>query len=229
MTSIKFQKSSAAADVKTGLKAFKEHVKSDAKEIVKDFKDGSWKTSNSDLVKDLKNAASTFGAELIGVAELKGMRYSVAPYQSKVSNGLTRGSRLEGQQEFANLKQQGFKSTVDLTLEGTGDADLAPKVGLNTFSPKILDNSAPSQKQIVDVLNFVTKPENSPAFIHCQAGKGRTGVAVAAYRMAVEGWSSKDALAEGAKFGMSLPDQVAFIEQFGKDLKAGKIEGYPLK
>jgi hypothetical protein len=85
MSSIKFQKSSTPQDIKTGQQGFKKDVKADLKEIAKDFKNGSWLTSKSDLMKDMKNAVSTFGAEAIGVAELHGMRYSVQPYQSKVS------------------------------------------------------------------------------------------------------------------------------------------------
>ena len=72
-----------------------------------------------------------------------------------------------------------------------------------------------------------TNPKNSPCYVHCEAGKGRTGVAVASYRMAVEGWPPQKAIAEAAKFGCTLPTQVQFLEKFGADLGAGKIKGYP--
>jgi hypothetical protein len=168
-------------------------------------------------------------AESVGVAELAGLRYPVTQYQSKVDDGLTRGSRIDDPQGYANLKAQGFKGIVDLTLEGTKDAQLAPAAGLKTLNVQILDNSAPTTAQMTQFLDFATNPANQPCYVHCEAGKGRTGVATAVYRMAVDGYTPDQAIAEGKKFGLALPNQIQFLQQFGADLAAGKIEGYPKK
>ena len=77
-------------------------------------------------------------------------------------------------------------------------------------------------------LDFATNPKNEPCYVHCEAGVGRTGVAVACYRMAVQGWPPDQAIAEGRKYGLQLPGQIHFVEQFGAQLKSGKIAGYPL-
>ncbi len=173
------------------------------------------------------DAVENGAAESIGVAELAGLRYPVSHYESKVDANLTRGSRIDDPNGYNLLKQQGFKGIVDLTLEGTNDAKLAPKAGLNTLNVKILDNSAPTQAQMKQFLDFATNPKNQPCYVHCEAGKGRTGVATACYRMAVDGWPPEKAIAEAKKFGLALPNQTQFLEQFGKDLQAGKISGYP--
>jgi hypothetical protein len=49
-------------------------------------------------------------------------------------------------------------------------------------------------------LEAAIDPANPPSYVHCQAGSVRTGFAVAGYRIAVQGWSLKDALAEAKKF-----------------------------
>jgi predicted protein tyrosine phosphatase len=176
---------------------------------------------------DAKDGVIDAGAESVGVAELGGLRYPVSSYEAKVSEGLTRGSRIDDPAAYASLTQQGFKGIVDLTLEGTRDAEDGAAAGLHTLNVKILDNSAPTEGQMKQFLDFVTAPENSPAYVHCEAGKGRTGVAVASYRMAVDGWPADQAIAEAKKFGLSLPNQLEFLRQFGARLAAGAIEGYP--
>ena len=211
-------------NIGSGLKKFGKDVGGDFKNLGKDIVKGKgW----SPVGKDLKNTGATLGAELVGVAELVGLRYPVSKYEFKVSDGLTRGSRIDDPKGYEKLVKQGFKGIVDLTLEGTKDAKAGKAAGLNTLNVKILDNSAPTQKQVKEFLDFATDPKNSPCYVHCEAGKGRTGVAVAAYRMAVEGWAPEKALAEAKKFGCTLPDQVEFLEKFGTDLAQGKIDGYP--
>jgi hypothetical protein len=166
-------------------------------------------------------------ASTVGLLELAGVRYPVSSYSAKVSDTLTRGSRIDKPEGYASLKAQGFKGIVDLTAEGTGDAKNAPAAGLNTLNVKIIDNSSPNNAQMKQFLDFATNPANQPAYVHCEAGKGRTGVAVACYRMAVQGWSADQAIADGNKLGLALPNQIDFIREFSADLKAGKIDGYP--
>lgn len=207
-----------------GFKKYGKDVGHDVRDLARDIAKGKgW----SAVGKGLKNTGATLGAELVGVIELSGLRYPVSAYEFKVSAGLTRGSRIDDPAGHGKLAQQGFKGIVDLTLEGTNDAQAGKAAGLNTLNVKILDNSAPTQKQVKQFLDFATDPKNSPCYVHCQAGKGRTGVAVASYRMAVEGWPPEKAIAEARKFGCTLPDQVEFLQKFGNDLAKGKIEGYP--
>ena len=214
----------SGSNIAAGLKKFGNDVKADVKAVAADVKKGGW----SALGKDLKNAGATVGAESIGVAELVGLRYPVSKYEFKMSDQLTRGSRIDDPKGYESLKKQGFKGIVDLTLEGTNDAKGGKAAGLNTLNVKILDNSAPTQDQMKQFLDFATNPKNSPCYVHCEAGKGRTGVASACYRMAVEGWPPEKAIAEGKKYGCTLPDHVEFLQKFGADLAKGKIAGYPL-
>ncbi|HEY3449109.1 MAG TPA: dual specificity protein phosphatase family protein [Myxococcales bacterium] len=202
----------------------------EAKEVAKAVKDvDKAHDAGKPMAPALKNAAleikdsfTDIGGASIGFAEMMGLKYSVKAYQFQVSPGLTRGSRLEsGQME--DLKAKGFKGVVNLCAENDLDSAGAAKNGLNALHLEIIDNTAPTQAQMLDFLKFAKNPANQPCYVHCEAGKGRTGVATACYRMAVEGWPAEKAIAEAKSFGMAIPEQLDFLEQFGADLRSGKL------
>lgn len=170
--------------------------------------------------------AEVAGAEAIGYAELVGFRYPVKAYHFKVSDGLTRGSRLDAQ-GLKDLAAQGFKGVVNLCRE-YDDTSTVKAAGLIPLHLLILDNTAPSEDQMKQFLDFANDVAHQQCYVHCEAGKGRTGVAVACYRMAIQGWSIDDALADGRKFGLQLENQIDFLQKFYVDLHNGSLAGYPL-
>ena len=56
-----------------------------------------------------------------------------------------------------------------------------------------------------------------PVFVHCQRGADRTGLAVAVYRVAVEGWSKEKAIEEmvrgGYDFSPVWGNLVTYVEE----------------
>src|SRR4051812_40765633 len=96
-------------------------------------------------------------AELVGYSELLGLRYPVTNYQFEVSPTLTRGSRQDAA-GIADLGRRGFKSIVDLTLEGTNDGPAARAAGMRTYNVPTLDNAHPTEAQMKAFLDFVTNP-----------------------------------------------------------------------
>ncbi len=165
------------------------------------------------LATDVAQHLEVIGGEAVGVAELAGLRYPVKTYEAQVDAGLYRGSRLDDE-TMAGLKAQGIKGVISLCLEHTDDAVLAAKYGLEALNVKILDNSAPTFAQMMEFINFARA--HAPSYVHCEAGKGRTGTAVACYRIAVDGWTAEQAIAEGKTFGLSLVNQIAFVKQFAE-------------
>jgi hypothetical protein len=109
----------------------------------------------------------------------------------------------------------------------------------NSFDFEV--NKPRIEAQMVDMLTTVAAKESQPVYMHCEAGIGRTGVAVASYRMAIPStppdggparlWTPDEAVAEAEKFGLHLPDQLDFIRTFGADLAAGKFAsaGFPIQ
>jgi protein tyrosine phosphatase (PTP) superfamily phosphohydrolase (DUF442 family) len=64
------------------------------------------------------------------------------------------------------------------------------------------------------IVETVGAPACRPVFIHCELGKSRTGVAVAAYRIVVHGWTLDAAIAEAAKYkeNMTAP-YIEYLKQ----------------
>ena len=166
-------------------------------------------------------------AECVGYAELLGFRYPVKAYHFKVSETLTRGSRLDAQ-GLKDLQAQGFKGVVNLCKEYDDSANVSA-AGLIPLHLAIIDNTVPQEAQMKQFLDFVGDAAHQPCYVHCEAGMGRTGVAVACYRMAVQGWTAEDAVADGKKYGLQLENQIDFLHRFHADLQDGRIAGYPIK
>jgi protein tyrosine/serine phosphatase len=105
--------------------------------------------------------------------------------------------------EFKWLKNNGWKSVVDLRVDGEykeiGD-DRKIKgfndLKFNFLSLPIKDGGVPTIKQAQQFLKFVSDPNNQPAEIHCRGGYGRTGTLIALYRYTVDGWTMTQAIAE---------------------------------
>jgi protein-tyrosine phosphatase len=166
-------------------------------------------------------------APVIGYLELAGLRFPVKPYQAQVSKQMRRGSR-PSVSDVIELKNQGYKSIISLTAEKLPrERETAMSLGMNHVYIPIIDNTTPTLPQMKQFLDLVTKPQNQPVYVHCEAGKGRTGMAVAVTRMAVDRWPLGKAMAEAQSYGLKLRSQKSFIRQFAKALEAGQIPGYP--
>jgi hypothetical protein len=110
-----------------------------------------------------------------------------------------------------------------------GDGPVIEQAGLAgklvTYHIPIVDMNPPKLAQVVALLDLLTGPEAMRTYVHCEAGKARTGVMTACYRMAVMGWNATDALIEAKNFGCSVPMQQAFIQAFGAMLQANDRAG----
>ena len=151
-------------------------------------------------------------------------QYPVTPYTYAISPQLSRGER-PSVAKLRDLADHGYRRTVNLCAETDGgDAPLINRAGLGgtlqTVHLPIIDMHNPTLTQVVQLLDLLTAPGAPRTYLHCEAGKCRTGVMVACYRMAVTGWNEEDAFAEAENFDCSVPLQRAFIEEFAAQLLA---------
>jgi len=83
----------------------------------------------------------------------------------------------------------------------------------------------PSDKPWARFLEVVRENRGKKIFVHCRLGDDRTGLAVATYRIAYEGWSADEALREMKAFGFNgvhhliCPGMAEYVKGFPERLK----------
>ena len=120
------------------------------------------------------------------------------PNFARVSDGLYRGAQPTAD-GFRRLREMGVKTVVSLRSVHS-DRDLLKGTGMRYVRIRC-EAWDPDSDEYAAFLKVALAPENQPVFVHCQQGVDRTGVAVASYRMVVQGWTAEAAIAELDRFG----------------------------
>ncbi len=154
----------------------------------------------------------------------------------RVSDVLWRGAQptLEG---YRALELAGVKTVISLRGDHDDYEDFG-KLGGAPLKFRYLripmDSWQPDEAQVVlfaAVLQRLLKdPARTPVFVHCAAGKDRTGYALAAYRMVFEGWPANDAIEEmfDYRFNPRLIRIPPFLESLDVDRVKALVGVSPL-
>ena len=139
------------------------------------------------------------------------------PNAGKVSDSLFRGA----QPHLANLdelKKLGITTIVDLRRESAHTREhervQAESLGIHFVSIPVGGFSPPTSSQLAQFFTLIREAPVQRVFVHCEFGEDRTGVFIAAYRIAFEHWSSDEALTEMLAFGFNRhwhPSMVSFV------------------
>lgn len=117
-----------------------------------------------------------------------------------VDNSVWRGPRPV---DFAATKAQ-FKTVI--SLEGNEEDWKESKLLWPTalfcypISPWQIYATGISQTTLAEIVGAIYMVPK-PVLVHCQHGQDRTGLAIAAYRALVCGWTKEDAMTEALHFG----------------------------
>ena len=159
-------------------------------------------------------AASPAGARDRGVPPSEGIGNF-----GKVNDGLYRGAQPDAA-GIKNLARLGIKTIINLSMTNElwkAEASEASATGITYTNVPLKGLGRPSDAQVAKLLTLIeTLP--APVFIHCQHGCDRTGTIVACYRIKHHNWSSKSALEEATKYGLSTYERGMreYILEFGK-------------
>ena len=109
--------------------------------------------------------------------------------------------------DYEDLAAFGITTVINLTKD---DADpnektMVGKAGMKYHQIPMDSHTPPTDAELAEFLRIVNDPANQPVFVHCVAGKHRTGVMTAVYRL-THGWKADQAYKEmnQYKFGPAL-------------------------
>src|SRR6202171_323324 len=133
-------------------------------------------------------------AEVIGKELITGF--------AAITPALYRGAQPR-QHGFEALAKMGIQIVVDLRGDRDGERAEVTSLGMQ-YVPMHWQCSFPKDRIFADFLTLVRKNQGKKIFIHCRVGDDRTGMMIAAYRMAEEGWTAKQGMEEMTKYGFSF-------------------------
>ncbi len=124
-----------------------------------------------------------------------------------------------GYQELANM---GIDIVVDLRLTGKDEESReVRKLGMQ-FVAIPWHCYFPKDNMFARFLTLLRENRGKRIFVHCRYGDDRTGMMIAAYRMAVEGWTPKEARKEMEQYGfhhLVCPSLGPYEKSFPERLK----------
>jgi protein tyrosine phosphatase (PTP) superfamily phosphohydrolase (DUF442 family) len=133
--------------------------------------------------------------------------YVGLPNFAEVSPNLFRGGQ-PGVDGLEALKKMGVGIIVDMRGSKSPHEEIAVrKLGMQYLAIP-WHCPFPSDAIFARFLRVIHDNPKKKIFVHCRLGDDRTGMAIAAYRMAEEGWSAEEALDEMEEFGFTGPHHV---------------------
>ena len=129
-------------------------------------------------------------------------RYVGLPNFGEVTPNLYRGGQ-PGADGLKALKKMGVSIVVDMRGgHSQHEKRAVEQLGMEYVSIP-WHCPLPSDEPFVRFLKVIEQNPGKKVFVHCRLGDDRTGMAIASYRMAKDGWTSDEALKEMELFGFS--------------------------
>ncbi len=119
----------------------------------------------------------------------------------EVTRTLYRGAQ-PTKEGFANLRKLGINIVVDLRGNRSSERRIVNALGM-TYVPLPWRCYSPHDEHFARFLTLLRENPDKKVFVHCRVGDDRTGMDIAAYRMAEQGWTADEARKEMTVFGVN--------------------------
>jgi tyrosine-protein phosphatase SIW14 len=148
------------------------------------------------------------------------IRVARVPDFGKVNDFLYRGGQPKGE-GLEELKKFRIDTVVDLRgeLQGVIESERrgAESLGMRFVSLPGSGWANPKDEEIAQFFELILERPRRTIFIHCWLGGDRSGMFIAAYRIAFEGWSTEQAIQEMRAFHYLQfwhPNMARWVERF---------------
>jgi len=148
------------------------------------------------------------------------------PNFGRVTPALYRGGQPSAE-GFETLARMGIAIIVD-TGRSRRDEALVKRLGM-TYVSLPWYCPFPSDKVFERFFEIIRENPRKKIFVHCRFGDDRTGMMIAAYRMAEQGWTAKEAMQEMHAFGytpihhLMCPGLARYENSFPRRLRTDPI------
>ena len=149
------------------------------------------------------------------------MQVQGLPNLYRVSDNLYRGAlpAAEGLQELQKL---GVRTVIDLR-ESDGNQAKMDALGL-TYERIPMMAFRVKDDHVARFLRIAGDPGRAPIFVHCQRGADRTGLMCAIYRLAFQGWTKEQAIAEMTQGGFRFNHGYQNVVNYIRDVDIDQIK-----
>jgi protein tyrosine/serine phosphatase len=137
----------------------------------------------------------------------------------RVTPTMLRGSQPTAQ-GFEELERMGVHTVLSLRGFHDDDPPMNSKLELEHISFKTWH---PEDEDVVRFLQLVNDPAKQPIFVHCEWGADRTGMMIAIYRVACDGWTKDEALAEMTQGGFEFHPDWTNLVNYVRELDIDRI------
>jgi tyrosine-protein phosphatase SIW14 len=104
---------------------------------------------------------------------------------------------------FHMLEKMGVNIVIDLRGNRDSERKIVNHLGMQYVAIP-WRCSFPKDRDFAEFLTVLRRNPGKKIFVHCRLGDDRTGMMIASYRMAEEGWSAERAEKEMERFGFSF-------------------------
>src|ERR1700751_1483396 len=121
------------------------------------------------------------------------------PNFGEVTSQLLRGGQ-PTEAGFEELSKRGIGLVINLRGDSKAERAMVEKLGMQYVSIP-WHCAYPKDRQVAQFLSVLRANPDKKIFVHCRLGVDRTGLMIASYRMAEQGWTAARAHREMAAFG----------------------------